>query len=31
MTVVGCRKPKFVKETPKGLHPSVKSMYDIET
>lgn len=23
LTVVGCRKLKFVKETPKGLHPSV--------
>lgn len=31
LTVVGCRKLKFVKETPKGLHPSVKNMIDIET
>lgn len=31
LTVVGCRKLKFVKETSKGLCPSVKNVIDIET
>lgn len=31
LTVVSCRKLKFVKETPKGLPHSVKNMIDTET